>query len=264
MKTDFIYLSALTDYLDDYLNFDKKLIVEKIDPHMTNGLAVRGKEKIKKIGFAVSASLSLFQKAKEENCDCIIVHHSFNFPPYNRYDSIFQNRIAFLLKNNISLFGYHFLLDAHPEVGNNVEILKSLGAKPTQAYLHRGSPWGWIGELEQSVDFESIVNNFKKYISKRAVVYEFGPKNIKRIVAVSGKGAPFASDMQELIEKSVDLFITGEVHEWNKEHFREADINFLAGGHYATEKFGILALLGHLKNHFHNIEVKWLEVENEV
>ena len=122
-----ITLNQLHTYLDEYLMFDKKLDIEKIDPHMTNGLMVKGKEEIKKIGFGVSASLSFFERAKEHFYDALIVHHSFNFPPSNRFDRIYQERISYLIKNNTSLFGYHFLLDAHPEIGNNVEILKKIG-----------------------------------------------------------------------------------------------------------------------------------------
>ena len=111
-----VTLVQIQTYLDSLLQFDAKFDVSKIDPYMTNGLLVRGEEDIKKIGFAVSASVSLFQKAKEANCNAVIVHHSFNFPPVNRFDKIFQNRIGFLIKNEISLFGYHFLLDAHREI----------------------------------------------------------------------------------------------------------------------------------------------------
>ncbi len=259
-----IFLTDLTEYLDDFLHFDKKLAVSKIDPYMTNGLIVRGNEEVEKIGFAVSASLALFQKAKEFKCEAVLVHHSFNYPPYNRYDSIFQNRISFLLKNNMSLFGFHFLLDAHPEVGNNVQILKSLGAKPTEPYIHRGNPWGWIGEFEKTENFESIVHNFNKHVSKRSIIYDFGSPKIKRIAAVSGKGAPLPGDMQALLDKRIDLFITGEVHEWNREHFREADINFIAAGHYATEKFGIQALMAKVQAKFKDIEVVWLDLVNDV
>ena len=257
-----IKLGELKKYLDDFLLFDKILDVSKIDPYMTNGLMIEGREEVRKIGFGVSASLSLFEKAQEENCDTLIVHHSFNLPDYNHYDSIFQHRIAFLIKNNISLFGYHFLLDAHPEIGNNVEILKTIKAKPTHPYFHQGQPWGWIGEYENDMSLNEIVEILKPHLSKRTVVYEFGRKDIKRVVAISGMGSP--RDMQELLEKDIDLYITGEVHEWNRELFREAGINFIAGGHYATEVFGVKALMEKVKEQFPIVEVEFLDLPNEI
>ena len=259
-----ITLSALNQFLEEYLFFDKKLDIAKIDPYMTNGLMVRGKERVKKIGFGVSASLALFEKARSIQCDTLIVHHSFNFPPFNRHDDIFQNRFGFLIKNELSLFGYHFLLDAHPEAGNNVEILRAIGAKPTEQFFHHGSPWGWIGELKENCDLSGIEGKLKTYQSPRSVIYRSGIQSIKRVVAISGKGAPIASDMQYLIDEKIDLYITGEVHEWNRELFREAKINFIAGGHYATEKFGLKALMEKVKDHFPDVETEWTEIVNEV
>ena len=257
-------LFNLQEYLDGYLNFDKKLDVSKIDPYMTNGLMVKGKEEVKKIGYGVSASLSLFEKAREAKCDCIIVHHSFNLPIFNRYDSVFQNRIGFLMKNNISLFGYHFLLDAHPEIGNNVQIIKTIGAKTTEPYLHQGNPWGWVGEFDQKKEIDKIINDFTPHLSERVTVYSYGTKKVKRVVAISGMGSPLPSVMHDLIEQRIDLYITGEAHEWNRELFKEAKVNFIAGGHYHTERFGIKALMAKAKMHFPNIDAEWIELENEI
>src|SRR3989338_4329789 len=109
-----ITLNQLENYLQKLMFFNSKLDVEKIDPFMTNGLMVKGSDQIKNIGFTVSASVEIFKKAAEKKCQTIVVHHSFNLPKNHNYDYIFQERMAFLIKNNISLFGYHFLLDTHP------------------------------------------------------------------------------------------------------------------------------------------------------
>lgn len=259
-----IKLHQLQTFLNSYLFFDKSIDIEKIEVHMADGLMVRGKEEVEKIGFGVSASLALFEKAKETKCDAVIVHHAFNLPPTNRYDYIFQTRISFLIKNDISLFGYHFLLDAHPEVGNNVEILKTIGAKPAKPFFHHGNPWGWIGEFESGEELSSIENKLKPFLSNRSIIYPFGNKEIKKVVAISGKGAPLASAMQGLIEEKINLYITGEVHEWNRELFREAKINFIAGGHYATEVFGVKALMEKVLDKFSEINTEWLDIYNEV
>lgn len=257
-------LTNLKDYLDDYLLFDKKIDIAKVESIMTNGLMVKGKEEVKKIGFGVSASIALFEKARELNCDAIIVHHAFNPPPFNRYDRIYQNRFSLLLKNEISLFGYHFLLDSHPEIGNNIQILKSISAKPVREYMHRGNPWGWIGEFKGGKKLDEIIERLRPYLSPKTTLYDFGPKTIKRVVACSGQGAPYPSEMQDLLDENIDLFITGEVHEWNRELFREAKINFVAGGHYATEVFGIKALMEKVKQQLIIVETVWLEIDNEI
>ena len=259
-----ITLSVLQTFLDSYLNFDLKLDIARIDPYMTNGLMVKGRDGVKKIGFAVSASLALFENANHAGCDAIVVHHSFNLPSSNRFDTVFQNRIGYLIKKDISLFGYHFLLDSHPKVGNNVQLLKAIGAKPVKPYMHRGNPWGWTGELDESITIETAESLLSTHFSKHTVLYPFGPKQIKRVVAVSGMGSPVPTVMHDLISQNTDLYITGEVHEWNRELFREAKIHFIAGGHYNTECFGIKALMEYVKKKLPDVHVAWLDLPNEI
>jgi dinuclear metal center YbgI/SA1388 family protein len=258
-----INLDYLQRKLDEYLYFDKTLNIQEIDPYMANGLLVNAKKEIKKVGFGVSASIALFQKANNLNCDVIIVHHAFNFPPYLRYDQIFQNRISYLLENRISLFGYHFLLDAHPKIGNNVQILNNIHAKIKQPYFHQEAPWGYLGEFEEEKTYDSIKKQLKSLLSPTSIYYQ-NKENIKRVVAVSGKGAPNPSEMQKLIDMGIDLYITGEAHEWNREIFKEAGINFIAGGHYNTEIFGIKALMDYVKSNFKGIDCSWLDLENDI
>lgn len=257
-----ITLSDLANFLDGYLYFDRSLDLSKIDPKMSNGVMVKGKMEIRKIGFSVSTSLALFEIAREDLYDAVIVHHTFLLPPWNRFDQIYFDRLSFLIKNNISLFGYHFLLDAHPEIGNNAMILRTIGAKPSAPYLHNGYPWGWIGETEQSVTLQSIKDVLGPSFSTRTKIYDFGTNRIKRIVACSGMGAP--TDMQYLIDNHIDLYITGEVHEWNRELFREAKINFIAGGHFATEVFGVKALMEKVAEKFPDVECGWIDLINDV
>lgn len=257
-------LGEFQNYLDEYLRFDTSINLSKTDPHMTNGLMVRGKDEIKKIGFGVSASIALFEKAQQMGCDALIVHHSFNLPSSNRYDQFFQNRITYLLEHDMSLFGYHFLLDAHPEVGNNAQILKTIGAKPVEPFLFHGDPWGWIGEYDQKYLWQELKSTIMPHLSPISTEYAFGKKQIKRVVAVSGMGAPYPSMMQDLMDSHIDAYITGEVHEWNREFFREARMHFLAGGHYHTEIFGIKALMSKVKEKFPELEVSFVDLENTI
>lgn len=259
-----IKLTNLQHFLDNFLYYDQKLDIAKIDHFMTNGLMVKGRDEVKKIGFAVSASLALFEKANHAGCDAIVVHHSFNLPSSNRFDAVFQNRIGYLIKQDISLFGYHFLLDAHPKVGNNVQLLKAIGAIPVKPYLHRGNPWGWMGELDEPITIETVESLLSSHLCKHTVLYPFGIKQIKRIVAVSGMGSPIPSQMHDLMSQNIDLYITGEVHEWNRELFREAKIHFIAGGHYNTECFGIKALREYVAKKLPEVNTAWIDLPNDI
>lgn len=257
-----IDLDKLNSTLTDIMLYDKNLNLTQIDTHMPNGLQVKGSEKIEKVGFGVSASLELFKLALKKGCQALTVHHGINLPPSHCHDTLYQNRMSFLTDNKISLFGYHFLLDSHPEIGHNAEIIKAVGGIPTKPYFSQGVPWGFEGKLE-GISLEKIVQTLQPRLSPKTMVYEFGPKIIKKIAVVSGSGAPYSGDMQYLIDNRIDLYITGENSEWIRELFRESKINFIAGGHYYTERFGLLALEKSLKDKL-KIETEFIELENEI
>ena len=257
-----IDLTKLQEFLNDLMLYDKNLNVCAVDPHMANGLVFKGEEKIQKIALGVSASIEVFKKAVELGCQALIVHHAFNYPPFVTYDRLFQNRYSYLVKNNLSLFGYHFLLDSHPKIGHNVLIIEKLGGKVEKPFLHGGAPWGYFGTVN-NLSIEQVKNMFAKDFSPTMTVYPYGPKEIKKVVAISGRGTPIPSDIQYLIDNKVDLFITGENSEWIREIFREVGIHFIAGGHYHTERFGILALEKVLKEKL-GIETEFIELVNNV
>jgi dinuclear metal center YbgI/SA1388 family protein len=251
-----IILDDLIAFLDDFMGE-----VGDKDPYMPNGLQVRGREEIKLIATGVSASMRLFEEAVARGAHAILVHHGMNMPQGMLLDTIFTQRLRFLLEHDLSLIAYHYLLDSHPEVGHNPQIIKRLGAQPTEPYGEGG--WGWYGELERPLALDHLVQECQRLFGQVRASYPFGPAEVRRIVAVSGKGAPGPGEMEGLIRDKVDLYVTGEPHEWNRELFREAGISFFAGGHYNTEKLGVLALGEVIRGRF-DVEVEFLDLPNEV
>jgi len=45
-------------------------------------------------------------------------------------------------------------------------------------------------------------------------------------------------------------YLTGEISEYNWHESKEAGVHMFAGGHHATERGGILALMENIKSHF--------------
>lgn len=254
--------------------FDKKLqkalFLPELRPYipkdgLQNGLQTRGKEQVTRVGFGVSASLELFRLAKKQHCDAVIVHHGIDIDKTKLHQLTYE-RLAWLIQNKISLWSAHFTLDAHPVLGNNAQILKTAGVQRTEPYSmlgDEGAPWGRVGFWPNGVRREALLHQLLPRFSPRTTAYHFGPSIVKKAVCVSGKGAPYGQDMDWLIENHVDLYITGEVHEWNREFFREAQINFIAGGHYHTEMFGVQALQQWVEKHLH-VKTAWLDLQNDI
>ena len=260
-----IKLKSLQKYLNNYLNHFENIDPQEVDPRNSNGLQVKGISDVRKICFGVTASLKFLKKCQKQNSDAVIVHHGFKYPETAQYDPIFQTRFKYLLDNEMSLFGYHFLLDSHPEIGNNAVILEQIGIKDTKTYLHSGFPWGRQGAFKKKQSITKIVKKCNKIFKQESIKYLFGKDKIEKVVAISGGGTPSGKYVYDLIKKDIDLFITGEVKESTKELMREANLNLIAGGHYATETFGVKELMKKVKRKFENkVEVEYIELWNEV
>lgn len=241
------------DYLPQYVDGDV----------LQNGIQSWGKESVEKVGFAVSASMAVFEKAVEAGCDVLVVHHGIF--PTKRMDPFTWNRWEFLAQNDLTLWSAHYVLDAHPRLGNNAQILKTIGVDVFEPYADfSGAPWGHMGDLSEPVSVEEIVNRLGDKISPDSIIYNFGSEKISRVAVVSGKGAPNSfGDLMDLRDKGVELYITGEVHEYNREMFREAGIALIGGGHYHTEVFGVRALQAFTESEW-GLETVWIDHVNNV
>jgi dinuclear metal center YbgI/SA1388 family protein len=254
-----VSLDELMAFLNQYMGDAEA--AARIDHYLANGLQVRGREQVGNVVTGVSASLRFFEEAVTLGADALVVHHSINMPAGIHFDRIFSGRLRYLWEHDLSLIGYHYLLDSHPEVGNNAQIIRSLGGHLVESYPPDG--WGWLGQVEGGTDRDELLARCSALFSQTGVHYPFGPQQVRLMVAVSGAGAPRPSDMEWLMQRGVDLFITGEPREWNRELFREAGISFVAAGHYHTERMGIQALGQVLASRL-DVEVKFLDLPNQV
>jgi dinuclear metal center YbgI/SA1388 family protein len=260
-----ISLPRLKQFLEDLMIYNPNLNVSNFDPKNGNGLQVRGGDEVQKIGVGVTASLQLFQKGIELGCDVIITHHGIRWPDSPHYQTSFQKRYSYLIENNLTLFAYHFLMDSHPEIGHNEMILRKLGIEDTEVYADSNGPWGRRGQLPDPTPINDIAEKCKDIFNQEDItLYKFGKDVIQNIVALSGSAMPYGADLEQLIETDVDLYITGVTKESTRELFREAERNFLAAGHYATERLGMLELVKNLEEDFdENVEVEFIELWNE-
>jgi dinuclear metal center YbgI/SA1388 family protein len=254
-----VTLDDLVTFLDTYMA--RTDAVARIDPHMANGLQVRGRDAVNVVVTGVSANLHFFEEAVALDADALVVHHALNLPAGVHLDRIFSRRLRCLFDHDLSLIGYHYLLDSHPEIGNNAQIIKQLGGTPVEPYPPDG--WGWVGEVAGGVERDEMLSRCTALFSQQGVHYPFGPEHVRRVVALSGSGAPRAADMEWLMRNRIDLFITGEPREWNRELFREAGISLVAAGHYHTERLGIQAL-GEVLRRQLDVAVEFLDKPNPV
>ena len=107
-----VTLDDLMSFLNDFMGDARDK-----DPHMPNGLQVRGWEQAKLLATGVSASQRLFEEAVARGADTLLVHHGMNMPGGMLLDTIFTQRLRFLFERELSPIASHYLLDSPPTPG---------------------------------------------------------------------------------------------------------------------------------------------------
>jgi dinuclear metal center YbgI/SA1388 family protein len=254
-------MSAMRDEIVQFLN--DYLQMEKFKDYCPNGMQVIGRPEVERVALGVSANLECFRLAAERKADMLIVHHGLFWENLSRsIGTMMKARLKLLFEHDITLLGYHLPLDAHAEVGNNALWLKQLGftVEDTTLGLTRGQAIGAIGTAMKRQTLHNLVEQVNLIANAAAHVYEYGPQTIRRLGVVTGGGQGY---VMEAIASGCDTFLTGEIGEPTEATVREEGINFIAIGHYNSEKIGVQALGNLLQTQF-GVETFFCDVPNQV
>ena len=171
----------------------------------------------------------------------MLCHHGIFWDAQPRTISqAMKTRLRLLFDANMSLAAYHLPLDAHPEVGNNALICAALGLERAEPFgTARGIPVGFVGRSAEGLPISELRDRCEAAFEREPFVWEAGPELIRTVGIVSGGGAP---SLAEAVALGLDAFVTGEPSEYAMADAHEAGVHFIAGGHYATETFGVRRL----------------------
>jgi dinuclear metal center YbgI/SA1388 family protein len=250
-----MHRNDLSAYLINYLKTDD------FKDDCPNGLQVSGTSEVKKIFTAVSASVELFEMAAVQNADTVIVHHGliwyFERPLYK---GGYRERVRLLLENNINLYGFHLPLDAHEEIGNNAQLCRKLHVENMCPFGDiKGQYIGMKGEINK-IDKQLFFEKITKMLDRKPLIFDYGPDQIEKVGVISGGAQKY---FNQAISAGLDVYLTGEVSEHIMHYAKEEKIHFISAGHYATEKFGIIALGNLLEKQF-DVEVTFIDINNPV
>jgi dinuclear metal center YbgI/SA1388 family protein len=243
---------------DDILDHARELLdLDAYHDYGPMGLQVVGAEEVSKIAAGVSSSLELFRRAAQSGAQLLVVHHGLFWEGDPRIvDRQLRGRLQALFEGDVTLAAYHLALDAHPEIGNNALLAGKLGIPSTERVLE----WGWGGRLDPPVSLEELAGRLRDATGREPQVFEGGPDRIERAAVITGGAAKLFSQVAAL---GYDAYVTGEPAEPTLHAARELGAHFLAGGHYATETFGIEALAEKLARRF-DLEWEFLDLPNPV
>ena len=246
--------------LDELRDYNASLLQTALfKDYSPNGVQVEGRPEVRRIATAVTASQQVLDEAIAWGADAILVHHGYfwrNEDP--AITGIKKRRIAHLLRNDVSLLAYHLPLDAHPELGNNAQLGKRLGLVEQGRFGEQNI--ACMGELEQAQPLAQFARQVADGLQRVPQVIGDAGRSIRRVAWCSG-GAQGYFEMA--IAQGVDAYLTGEISEQNYHLAQESGVAFIAGGHHATERYGIQALGNHLGAQF-GLEHCYFELDNPV
>jgi dinuclear metal center YbgI/SA1388 family protein len=227
-----------------------------------NGLQVPGAEEVDLVATGVSAQRELFEQAAAAGAQLVLCHHGiFWGEPAGPVTEQLKARLKLLFDHDITLAAYHLPLDAHPEVGNNALICEGLGLQRGEPFgLAKGLPIGWVGHAAAPLALAELVERAKTLFGADPLVFDAGPPEIRRVGIVSGGGS---SALDEAVAAGLDAFVTGEPTEYVMADAREGAIHFVAGGHYASETFGVRRL-GELLHERFGVEHRFIDIPNPI
>ena len=205
-------------------------------PGAKNGLQVSHNRIVKKIGWAVDADLESIRKAGKESVDFLIVHHGLFWGSSVMDRKIRAKRIREAKRLGVAIYSSHLPLDAHPELGNSIGLLRALGlgdSRREQFGIAMGRAIGWKVKGGRW-KLRDLVNRMTRVTGRKAVVLGGGPKTCRRIGIVTGG----FGDLDQVVRAVLDTLITGEVDYPTEVKAKELGINLILGGHRETEKYG--------------------------
>ncbi|WGS64277.1 Nif3-like dinuclear metal center hexameric protein [Marinitoga aeolica] len=230
------------------------LEVDKFNDFCFNGIQIEGKHEVKKVAIGVSFNKKFLDEALKNNVDMLFVHHGIFGKDFFKIRGYFKKRIENLIKNDITLMGYHLPLDAHNEYGNNAQIAKKLNLKITEPF-----DVGYIGEYIDPKPFDEFKNILYDVFQRKDLLIYKNNDYVKKVAIISG-GASYAL---ESLEGKVDTFITGEIKEHIRNISEEMGITYINAGHYVTETFGVKAISKLLEKNF-DLETIFIDIYNEI
>ncbi len=235
--------SELVEYLDKFFAIN----TFSGDPAQ-NGLQVEGGDEVSHIASAVDACRDSFAAAAKLPAQLLLVHHGLFWQHNLLITGVHKQRIAALLRHDISLYALHLPLDAHAELGNNSQLAKLLQLDIVQPFgNYHNYEIGIEATAPRPIVRETFMRRVGAALHTSAHLLPFGPAKVQRIAIVSGGGG---FEIARAARQGFDLLLTGEVEHSHFYGAQEHKINVIYAGHYATETVGVKALGEHLHQMF--------------
>lgn len=243
---------------DELVAYTNELLqIDRFRDYAPNGLQVEGRDEIRVVASAVTASYEALEAALAADADALVVHHGYFWQGEPAaVVGMKRRRLALLLDHQINLLAYHLPLDAHERYGNNVQLAQLLGLQ-VKGCFGPDPAIAWFGELDQPLDAAQFAQRVAAALGREPLhIPARDGRPISRIGWCTGAAQKY---LEAAALAGLDAYLSGEASEHNFHVAREMNIHFFAAGHHATERYGVRALCDHLASRYglrhHAIEI---------
>jgi dinuclear metal center YbgI/SA1388 family protein len=231
-------LATLAARLDDELRTDAYADLDA----SANGLQVGGGGDVDRVAVAVDAAVATVEAAVDRGADLLVTHHGLSWGGIERVTGRQYDRIAPLVDGDVALYVSHLPLDGHQRLGNAAGVADLLDLDDREPFGELGPEWvGQQGVADDPYTVEELASRLDTLdndgVDTRVLPH--GPDEIERVAVLTGSGADW---LDEAVDADADALVTGEGKGKLYHEAREAGINVLLAGHYATETFGVQSL----------------------
>lgn len=220
--------------------FTEQMQPARFKDYCPNGLQVMGQRPIRHLVSGVTASQRLIEAAIAVDADALLVHHGYFWRGESAtLTGMKYARVKALIDAGVSLWAYHLPLDAHPSLGNNVQLAQVLGWQITGPLRDEANPIGLYGRLVQPMPIAEVLNHIEQQLGFTPTHVPGGPETVESLAWCTGAAQGMIEDAARL---GVDLYLSGEISEPTAHVAHEMHIHYVAAGHHATERYGVQAL----------------------
>jgi dinuclear metal center YbgI/SA1388 family protein len=215
-------------YLDDLLQ------VAGLD-ESGNGLVVGGRPEVGKVGLAVNCSFQAIEGAAQRGCDLLITHHAA-WPHIDQHLS--AQKYDRLRQLGVNYYAAHECLDLAREFGTSDALARAVRVAVQGTFDIEGEAIAAHG---------LTTGHFQEFVVRVGNQLGVEPRRWKNtdsfghvgIIPGWGGRTDWMAQAQAL---GCDTFLTGEASMFGILFAKEAGLNLVVAGHYATETPGMMAL----------------------
>jgi dinuclear metal center YbgI/SA1388 family protein len=223
---------------------DALLKPEHFKDYCPNGLQVQGQRPIKTIITGVTANQAFLDAAIAANADAALVHHGLFWKGDDgRLTGYRFARVRALIESGMALYAYHLPLDAHPTLGNNVQLAQHLGLEFEQTLAIE--PLVSMGRFSRAISVRDFAAHVSQRLGRACQVIGQWDSAVERVAWCTGAAQGF---FEAAITCGAHVYLTGEISEQHVHIARETGTVFIAAGHHATERYGVQAVGTYLEN----------------